>query len=147
MVRERTITLENLEENMERLKQFGLQVADRVRGLIILKHKVTGRKFIVGRIRCPYCGKEFPLYIKERYWPTGVSYEQFDSEFKNHIDHEHKEEFSREWIRCIKEPYQQGSWHKVKRYVCVKCGFKSRRYADTLIHVIKVHGLAKAKTS
>ncbi|RLF25956.1 MAG: hypothetical protein DRM97_00165 [Thermoprotei archaeon] len=63
-----------------------------------------------------------------------------DSDFKNHMELRHGEDFRREWIKEVREPYQPGSWHRVKRYVCLRCGFKSRRYADVLIHIVVEHG-------
>ena len=133
------ITLNDVEKFKDKLELLKVKPIMKINdNLWILSQSTTKRKFILGTIKCPYCDKEITLSLILQYTPGGPSIEQFLSDFINHMDNEH-ENFFKEWIYRSKQPYQQGSWHYVKYYVCRKCNYKSRRLADTLIHIITNH--------
>jgi len=136
------IRLQNLEEHLNELERLGLIEVFKNKSLTIFTTRFTGKRFIVGNVKCPYCGEELEVFIVKRPAIGRYTVEQDVSHFKSHMDLKHKEEFERAWIRLVREPYQQGSWHIVKRYVCQKCGFKSRRYTDVLVHIITKHKFA-----
>ena len=133
------ITIENLDAMLPELRRLGLTLLERRDELAVFSHGRTGRKFIIGRIECPYCGERLELFVVRQPAIGHYTVEQFDSDFINHMHLKHGDRFTKEWIRVIREPYQPGSWHIVKRYVCQRCGFKTRRYADALAHIILVH--------
>jgi len=133
------ITMQNLDKYIDELQKLGLIVMLKKDNLTIFTTRFTKKKFIVGTITCPYCKEKIELSIVKRPAIGRYVVEQDVSAFKNHMELKHKEEFERAWIKLSREPYQQGSWHIVRRYVCRKCNYKSRRYTDVLIHIITRH--------
>lgn len=124
----------------DRLEALKVKELARVGDLLVLTQTTTGRRLLLGRVKCPYCGRELELSITIQQTPGGPSVEQFISDFINHMDNEHPE-FFKEWVARSDQPYQQGSWHTCRFYVCRKCGYKSRRLTDALAHAILKHKL------
>jgi len=132
------VKLDDLEKYKDRLRLLKVRPLNRFGDLVLLTHTITKRRLLVGRVKCPYCNEALELSIVLQSTPRGPSVEQFVSKFINHMDERHPE-FFREWMYRSKQPYQQGSWHMVKYYVCRKCNYKSRRLTDVLVHLIVRH--------
>jgi len=127
-----------LEKYKDQLSLLKVRPLSRIGNLLLLSHTITKRKLVVGEIKCPYCGEKLELPIILQETPSGPSVEQSVSKFIDHMDKRHPEFFN-EWMYRSKQPYQQGSWHMVKYYVCRKCNYRSRRLTDVLIHLITKH--------
>jgi len=132
------VNLSNLDKYKDRLSLLKIRTLNKFENLVLLSHITTKRKLIVGEIKCPYCGESLELSIMLQETPRGPSVEQSISKFIDHMDKKHPE-FFKEWMYRSKQPYQQGSWHMVMYYVCRKCGYKSRRLTDVLVHLIVKH--------
>jgi len=135
------ITLDNYTQYRDMLDFLKVRVVRKLTdNLLLLSQTTTKKKFLLGKIKCPYCSDEIELPIIFQLTPGGPSFEQFISDFINHMDKH--EQFEKEWLYRSKQPYQQGSWHRVKYFVCRKCDYKSRRLTDVLIHIITKHKFA-----
>ncbi len=98
--------------------------------------KSDGRKFIVGLITCPYTGKKFEFKVEPHLDQAVPGVVQHDGGF---LEHARKVEQYREWFYENIEPYSRNSFHKRKYFVCRKCGYKTTRYIDILLHLVQIH--------
>mgnify|MGYP000064703520 CR=1 FL=1 len=135
------ITYENLPSMMELLRNLNVRPIRTIGSVTILTTVGTPerRLYVIGKVKCPYCREHIDLYVVKHDTVSGPRIVQCDGEFKTHMETKHPE-FSKEWIACRVESYSRSSFHKVTRYYCQRCGYRSRRYADTLIHIIQEHG-------
>ncbi len=102
----------------------------------VIASKTDGRKFLVGTVTCPFTGKKFELKVQAQLDQVRPGLIQYDSGL---LEHMRKIEQYREWIYERVEPYSRNSFHKRKYFVCRKCGFKTTRYIDALLHLVQVH--------
>ncbi len=103
----------------------------------VLSSRSDGRRFIRGVISCPWTGKKFNFDVKVQLDQVRPGIVQSDSGF---LEHARRTEQYRAWLYERIESYSRNSFHKRKYFVCAKCGFKSTRYIDTLLHLILQHG-------
>jgi len=104
---------------------------------VIYSSRKNRALLIEGKVKCPFTDKEFDLRIKPHEDQATPGYIEDMGGFVNHV-------FSTKgyeaWLRERIEHYSRNSFHRVKVFVCAKCSFKSRRFPDTLIHLIMNHG-------
>ncbi|OYT26399.1 MAG: hypothetical protein B6V02_01725 [Thermoprotei archaeon ex4572_64] len=103
----------------------------------------NGVKYIQGVIKCPYTNKEFNFKVTPHDDQARLGFIQHDGGF---LEHCRKVEKYREWFVERAESYSRNSFHKRKLYICSKCGFKTTRYIDMLIHLMNVHGFLVNKS-
>ncbi|NPA23753.1 MAG: hypothetical protein GXO23_05630 [Crenarchaeota archaeon] len=102
----------------------------------VLSSRTDNRKFLVGTITCPFTGKKFELKITPQLDQVKPGIVQHDSGLLEHI---RRTQQYREWIYERVEPYSRNSFHKRRYFVCRRCGFKTTRYIDALLHLAQVH--------
>lgn len=99
--------------------------------------KGSKRTFLSGVIKCPFTNKEFRLYVTPHTDQVKLGFIQHFSGFNEHIVR--TKEYG-QWLVVKVESYSRNSFHRRRYFVCVKCGYKSTRLVDALLHLINVHG-------
>ncbi|ADN51806.1 hypothetical protein [Vulcanisaeta distributa] len=125
----------------EQVEILGLRRSTEIKGkyvdLVVYVAKSNKRTFLSGVVKCPFTGKEFKLYVTPHTDQVRLGFIQHFSGFNEHIIR--TKEYG-QWLVVRVEPYSRNSFHKRRYFVCVKCGYKSTRLIDTLLHLITIHG-------
>ncbi|WP_054857179.1 hypothetical protein [Vulcanisaeta sp. JCM 16159] len=125
----------------EQAEILGLRRSAEIKGkyvdLVVYAAKSDRRIFLSGVVKCPFTGKEFKLYVTPHTDQVRLGFIQHFSGFNEHIVR--TKEYG-QWLVVRVEPYSRNSFHRRRYFVCVKCGYKSTRLIDTLLHLITVHG-------
>ena len=120
---------------------LGLRRSTEIKGkyvdLVVYVAKRNKRTFLSGVIKCPFTNKEFKLYVTPHTDQVRLGFIQHLSGFNEHIIR--TKEYG-QWLITRVEPYSRNSFHRRRYFVCVKCGYKSTRLVDALLHLITVHG-------
>ncbi|WP_054842590.1 hypothetical protein [Vulcanisaeta distributa] len=125
----------------EQAEILGLRKSAEIKGkyadLIMYITKGSKRTFLSGVIKCPFTNKEFRLYVTPHTDQVKLGFIQHFSGFNEHIVR--TKEYG-QWLVVKVESYSRNSFHRRRYFVCVKCGYKSTRLVDALLHLINVHG-------
>ncbi|MGC8543014.1 MAG: hypothetical protein ACP5NQ_03650 [Vulcanisaeta sp.] len=124
----------------EQIELPGLRKSGEIKGkyvdLVIYTARGSGRQFLSGVVKCPFTNREFKLYITPHTDQVRLGFVQHLGGFNDHIVK--VKEYS-QWLIVRIESYSRNSFHKRKYFVCARCGYKSPRLIDTLLHLIRVH--------
>ena len=125
----------------EQAEMLGLRRSTEIKGkyvdLVVYVTKRNKRTFLSGVIRCPFTNKEFRLYVTPHTDQVRLGFIQHLSGFNEHIIR--TKEYG-QWLVVRTEPYSRNSFHRRRYFVCAKCGYKSTRLIDALLHLMNVHG-------
>jgi hypothetical protein len=120
---------------------LGLRRSGEIKGkyvdLVVYVSKGGNRAFLSGVIKCPFTGREFKLYVTSHTDQVRLGFIQHLSGFNEHVIR--TKEYG-QWLIVRVEPYSRNSFHRRRYFVCAKCGYKSVRFIDALLHLIKLHG-------
>jgi len=122
------------------LEMLGLRRSGEIKGkyvdLTVYTSKRDGRLYLSGVIKCPFTNKEFKLHITPQTDQVRLGFIQHHGGLYDHIL---KTKEYGDWLRVKIEPYSRNSFHKRKYLVCVKCGYKTTRFVDVLLHLMRSH--------
>ncbi|WP_243668662.1 hypothetical protein [Vulcanisaeta sp. JCM 16161] len=124
----------------EQAEILGLRRSAEIKGkyadLVVYVARSSKKTFLSGVIRCPFTSKEFRLYVTPHTDQVKLGFIQHFSGFNEHIVR--TKEYG-QWLVVRVESYSRNSFHRRRYFVCVKCGYKSVRLVDALLHLINVH--------
>jgi hypothetical protein len=122
------------------LEALGLRRSSEIKGkyvdLVVYTSKKDNKVYLSGVVKCPFTNKEFKLYVTPQTDQVRLGFVQHHGGF---LDHILKTKGYEDWLRIRVEPYSRNSFHRRRYFVCVKCGYKSTRFMDTLLHLMRVH--------
>ncbi|WP_069807215.1 hypothetical protein [Vulcanisaeta thermophila] len=102
----------------------------------------NGREFISGVIKCPFTGREFKVSVVPHTDQVRPGFVQLLNGFNDHV---FKVKDYSKWIRASVIPVSGGSFHRRKYFVCAQCGFKTTRFVDAFLHLMRAHGFLVTK--
>lgn len=125
----------------EQTEVLGLRRGGVIKGkyvdLVIYVPKGGSKPFISGVVKCPFTGKEFRLYVTPHTDQVKLGFVQHLGGFNDHVT---RTKEYRQWLNVRVESYSRNSFHRRRYFVCARCGYKTVRFPDALLHLIRVHG-------
>ncbi|MFB6469741.1 MAG: hypothetical protein TU36_000660 [Vulcanisaeta sp. AZ3] len=120
---------------------LGLRKSNEIKGkyvdLVIYTAKKDNKAFLEGIIKCPFTNKEFKLTITPHTDQVKLGFVQHHGGLYDHII---KTKEYAQWLRVNTQPYSRNSFHKHRYFICAKCGYKTSRFTDALLHLMQNHG-------